>query len=130
MKLDVYLRFRGTALKAMEFYRQVFQTEFVGPVLIDPTTNRLINACLDVGGVLISASDVEDEISTVLSSISLVVKVETHEEAERIFEQLATAGKVLVPLAPQDWGDEWGQVMDGFGITWEILVPGQMNDNV
>ncbi|MEW4354115.1 VOC family protein [Streptococcus pneumoniae] len=127
MKVNVYLRFNGRALEAMTFYTKVFETDFVGPVLVDPDTNHLINACLDLGGLLMSASDVDEKVSNRFSSISLVAAFDSQEKAKSIFSQLAEDGEVILPFSLQDWGDECGHVIDRFGISWDILVPGEMN---
>jgi PhnB protein len=41
-------------------------------------------------------------------------------EAERCFAALAESGTVLIPLASTFWADRYGEVVDRFGIPWEI----------
>jgi PhnB protein len=35
---------------------------------------------------------------------------------------LSASGKVSVPLAKQMWGDEFGAVVDQFGIPWMVNI--------
>ena len=51
---------------------------------------------------------------------SMVVAVETADEADRVFTGLADGGKVLMPLQPTSWSPRYGVVRDPFGIRWEI----------
>jgi len=43
----------------------------------------------------------------------------------KVFNGLARAGKVDMPLAKQFWGDTFGQVTDKFGIHWMINITSQ-----
>jgi PhnB protein len=51
---------------------------------------------------------------------SMVVGVETADEANRVFTGLADGGEVLMPLQATPWSPSYGVVRDAFGIRWEI----------
>ena len=51
---------------------------------------------------------------------SMVVGVETADEADRVFTGLADGGEVLMPLQATIWSPRYGVVRDPFGIKWEI----------
>ena len=40
--------------------------------------------------------------------------------SEVIFRELATDGRVLVPLEKTFWAERFGMVVDRFGISWMI----------
>jgi len=51
---------------------------------------------------------------------SMVVGVESPDEADRVFKGLADGGEVLMPLQATPWSPRYGVVRDPFGIRWEI----------
>ena len=44
----------------------------------------------------------------------------TTDESERVFDQLADEGQVLIPMQEAFWTPRYGSVVDRFGIPWEI----------
>ena len=40
----------------------------------------------------------------------------------RSWEGLAEGGTVTMPLEKQMWGDEYGQLVDRFGISWMVNI--------
>jgi PhnB protein len=42
------------------------------------------------------------------------------QEAERVFNALATGGNVTVPIAETFWAQRFGMVNDRFGIPWMV----------
>jgi PhnB protein len=38
------------------------------------------------------------------------------------WEKLSAGGQVRVPLEKQMWGDEFGQLVDRFGIPWMVNI--------
>jgi PhnB protein len=52
--------------------------------------------------------------------ISLSLQLDRTDEAERIFHELASNGRVLVPLEKTFWAERFGMVVDRFGIPWLI----------
>jgi len=49
---------------------------------------------------------------------SLALNIQGAAEAERIFQALAEAGKIIVPLEKTFWAERFGIVIDRFGIPW------------
>jgi PhnB protein len=41
-------------------------------------------------------------------------------EADAIFRELATEGRVLLPLEKTFWAERFGMVVDRFGVPWMI----------
>ena len=48
----------------------------------------------------------------------LNLNCESLEEIERLFNDIAKNGKVLMPLADMFWGARFGMVTDKFGVNW------------
>jgi PhnB protein len=44
------------------------------------------------------------------------------DELRGYWEKLAAAGNVQVPLEKQVWGDEYGSLVDQFGIEWMVNI--------
>ena len=55
-------------------------------------------------------------------SISFFVRVETREEADRLFASLAEDGAVLMPLDAYPWSERYGWVKDRFGVSWQVIA--------
>jgi uncharacterized glyoxalase superfamily protein PhnB len=45
-------------------------------------------------------------------------------EAERIFRELSTEGRVVMPLEKTFWAERFGMVVDRFGVPWLINCEG------
>jgi predicted 3-demethylubiquinone-9 3-methyltransferase (glyoxalase superfamily) len=59
---------------------------------------------------------------TINPSISFFVYVETAGEAERLFNELASGGEVLMPLGEYPWSTRYGWVKDRFGVSFQVLT--------
>lgn len=55
---------------------------------------------------------------------SLSLQIQSTAEAERIFDALATGGRVVLPLEQTFWAARFGVVVDQFGIPWQINCEG------
>ena len=54
------------------------------------------------------------------SGFNLCLSTKDAAEAERLFTELATGGSVRMPLETTFWAERYGEVVDRFGIPWEI----------
>lgn len=55
-------------------------------------------------------------------SISFFVRVDTAEEATRLFSALAEGGRVLMALGAYPWSECYGWVQDRFGVSWQVIT--------
>jgi len=55
---------------------------------------------------------------------SLSLQIKSTAEAERIFHDLASDGKVVMPLEKTFWAARFGMLVDRFGIPWLINCDG------
>jgi PhnB protein len=57
------------------------------------------------------------------SSISVSLSGDD-EQLRGFWERLGDGGTVTVPLEQQPWGDEFGMLVDRFGISWMVNIAG------
>ena len=129
-RLNPYISFDGTARQAMEFYNDVFGGnltlttfgEFGDPG--SPGADKIMHGMLETSnGFTIMGSDTPpgmehnpgDNITISLSGDDAV-------ELRGYWERLADGGNVTVPLEKQMWGDEYGSLVDRFGIPWMVNI--------
>ncbi|MDO4814968.1 MAG: VOC family protein, partial [Gemella sp.] len=117
------------------FYKEVFETEFVSPIVrkksmmpnLEGTEEgeRVLYVAIEVDGHQIQGNDSPDiptDFTKNPQAFSIFVEVETAEKAEDLFAKLSKNGNVVYPLAVQPWGDHFGHLVDQFGIKWDIKV--------
>ena len=136
---NIYLIFNGNCEKAFDFYKSVFGGEFcyvgrygemplsegeVGCAMPDENKNRIMHVGLPIGkNTMLMGEDnmKENEGETVFgNNFSICVTPDSREEADALFCELSTGGRVLKPIKEEFWGDYYGQVTDQFGVNWMI----------
>ena len=130
-RLNPYLRFDGSARQAMEFYQSIFGGELKMNTFGEfgmqdsPQADQIMHAQLETeSGYTLMASDTPpgmpyhpgDTITISLSGDDEVLREH--------FNALAEGGKVGTPLEKQMWGDEYGDLVDKFGINWMVNLGG------
>jgi predicted 3-demethylubiquinone-9 3-methyltransferase (glyoxalase superfamily) len=55
-------------------------------------------------------------------AISLFVMLEDRAAVDRLWEGLADAGKVMMPLDRYDWSERYGWVADRWGLNWQVAL--------
>lgn len=137
-RTSTYLNFEGTTEQAFLFYRAVFGTEFVAPIMrmgdIPPSPdmpplpeaekNLVMHVALPIlGGHVIMGTDVLPSMREKLvvgTNVSITLVPDTRTEADRLFAALAQGGKVTMPLQVMFWGDYFGTLTDEFGVQWMV----------
>ena len=59
---------------------------------------------------------------TINPSVSFFVQIEPAEEINRIWNELAEGGEVMMPLDKYPWSERYGWLQDRFGPTWQISL--------
>lgn len=126
--LSPYLSFRGQAKEAMTFYRDVLGGtldlttfgEFGAPPGVDP--ELVMHSQLKTPqGWLLMGSDVPPGTDfTPGASITVALTGDDADVLRPAFAALAQGGTVETPLEPQMWGDEYGALVDRYGIRWMV----------
>lgn len=136
-KVNNYLFFSGRCEEALNFYQQHLGARInmllrfnqsPDPVpegmLQEGFENKVMHADFTLGDTRIFASDGCDD-ATSFSGFRLSLTLQAEEEARRVFNALATGGRVDMPLAQTFWSPLYGQVTDQFGVGWMVMLPEQ-----
>ena len=128
-RLNPYIGFPDNARQAMEFYRDVFGGELtlstygeMGGAAPDDE-NKVMHAQLETpSGFTLMGSDApagmpRDEGSRISVSLSA-----DDASLRDYFQKLSQGGSVTMPLDKQAWGDEFGMLVDPFGVQWMVNV--------
>lgn len=131
-----YLFFGGRCQEALDFYMDAVGAK-VGMVMrFDESPDPVPEGMLEPGFEhKIMHSDFRIGDSTILASdgcnedagfkgFSLAISVPTEAEADRVFDALASGGKVTMALGKTFWSPRYGMLTDRFGVDWMVMVPG------
>ena len=129
MKLTPYLNFAGNAEEVLNFYAAALGGEVVmlsrygdSPMPCgDDEKNSIMHARLVFGDNMIMISDKPKSYPhSTDGNITLSIGTEDVEETEKVFNNLAEGGQVLMPLADQFWGARFGMLKDKYGVSWMV----------
>lgn len=127
--INVYLNFAGQCREAFEFYADVLgghiamtTTHGESPMADEVPAdfhNAVMYSVLRVGRLQIMGSDAPPEWYQ--SPQGMFVQIEMPADKAKIaFERLAEGGVIQMPLAPTFWAEQFGMLVDRFGIPWMI----------
>jgi PhnB protein len=141
-RLNPYLNFPGTSRRAMEFYQSVLggdlRTSTFGEYGGAPEgleADNVMHAQLETtSGFTLMAADSPGsaaqgggQATSESRGVSLSLSGEDAEELRGYWEKLSARGSVTMPLEKQMWGDEFGMLVDEFGVTWMVNITGPEN---
>lgn len=134
--LNPHLTFPGNCEEAFTFYKSVFGQEFLhlgkfsqipsdeGSVIPEERMNKILHVALPVGqGTILMGSDSGDEWNPTVTSgnnVSVSVTADSKEDADKIFEALASDGKIIMQIGDVFWGSYYGICTDRYGINWMV----------
>jgi PhnB protein len=119
-----YLSLAGQAGAAADFYMRAFGARDLGRMAMPDDPSRIMHLQVEINGGVLMLTDhrMGDAAEPALGHGHLQLVVA---DGRAWFDRAVAAGCTTeVPFARQDWGDDWGMVMDPFGIRWAILQPG------
>ncbi|MDB5200223.1 MAG: hypothetical protein JWO92_2186 [Chitinophagaceae bacterium] len=134
-KVSIYLNFQGNTEEAFNFYKSVFKTEFVIPIMrmkdvpaqpgMPPMSEKDANSVMHVslpivGGTLIMGTDMLESMGHKLvvgNNTTINLEPDTREETDRLFNALSEGGSEIAPMRDEFWG-YWGCCLDRFGVRW------------
>jgi PhnB protein len=140
MRVEPYLFFEGRCEEALEFYRTALGAEIIikmrysenpepqqqpedcGPIPPD----AIMHATIRIGETNVMASDGMASGQTSFKGISLSLSPATEAEAQKLFTALSIGGQVQMPLTRTFFSPAFGMVIDRFGVSWMLVVPGDM----
>ena len=133
-KLNPYLQFDGNAREAMEFYRDTFGGELTVSTFgeygtDDPSVkDNTMHAQLETeNGFTLMASDTAPGMPSPPQDTKITVSLsgDDGDALRGYWEKLSAGGNVMMPLEKQMWGDEFGMLVDRFGVPWMVNIAGQ-----
>ncbi|MFC0528658.1 VOC family protein [Phytohabitans kaempferiae] len=129
-RLNPYINFDGTARQALEFYRDVFGGElllttfgqFPGADAAD--AEKIMHGQLETpsGYTLMAADTPPDWEIRPGNTMTISLSGDDAAELHGYWERLAEGGTITIPLEKQMWGDEFGQCLDRFGVSWMVNI--------
>ena len=140
-RVSTYLNFMGNAEEAFNFYKKVFNTEFISvtrmndmprpegaPELSEQEQNLIMNIQMPItaGHVLMATDMIASMGHTVRvgNNTTIAIDFDSVEEAQRVYSMLSeNSTESSGPLAPMPWGAMWGSCLDQYSVRWMISAP-------
>ena len=134
--INAYLNFRGNTEEAFNFYKSVFGGEFTilqrfkdvpDSGMPPEDQDKLMHVSLPIGGNVLMGTDavgLQGKDYLAGNNFQLSVAVDSKEEAEKIFNGLASGGDIKMPLQETFWAPAFGMLNDKFGIQWMVNYDG------
>jgi len=130
MQMTAYLNFKGDCEEAFKVYERCLDGQVGGIFRYagSPYANtvpaewqtKVMHGSMKVGGQELAGADVPPERYEAPKGFSLSLNMKNAEEADRIFQELASGGHVVVPLEKTFWAERFGMVVDRFGVPWML----------
>lgn len=140
--LHPYLIFDGTAREVFDAYGKALggtpvYTTFgeAGAVPADhPQKERIMHGALEVTDLIkLYVSDALEGMGdgpiVIGNTFSLALMGDDEERLREAFTNLSEGGTVRMPLQEQMWGDVYGQLVDRFGIEWQVNISSADGDD-
>jgi len=131
-RLNPYINFDGTARQALEFYKDVFGGELRLNTFGDfggdgDTADKIMHGQLETpSGYTLMAADTTPEWQVNPgNNITVSLSGDDGDELHGYWDKLSDGGTITMPLEKQVWGDEFGQCVDKFGISWMVNITQQ-----
>ena len=140
-RVCTYLNFQGTTEEAFTFYKSVFGTEFVAPImrvgdappqpgmpeLGEAEKQMVMHVALPIlDGHVLMGTDFVESFGHLLergNGHSIMVEPDTREQADALYAALSEGSTDAAGMAEMFWGDYWGTTVDRFGVRWMVNLP-------
>lgn len=134
--VSTYLNFSRNTEEAFEFYKTVFETEYLGvisrmgdvppeaggPQLAEADKNLVMHVMLPIlGGHLLMGTDAPESMGFKLNqgnNMYINLQPSTRAETKKLYDRLSADGTVTMELQEMFWGDYFGSCVDKFGVQW------------
>lgn len=126
--LNPYISFRDNAREAMEFYQKALggdlQVTTFGdiPGMVEDEAEKslVMHSMLTTpDGLVLMGSDTPAHMEyQAPQGVSVSLSGSDEAALRTIWEALADGGTIALPFGPAPWGDQFGMLIDRFGISW------------
>ena len=130
IQLVPHLHYEGNCEEALNAYKAIFGGTYEivqwqgNPATPQPEqgSRRVMYAIFKFDGNILYMGDVAPgrTLNKDIGTTGLALNMPDSATAQRIFDQLAEGGRVIVPYGRQFWGAWHGNLFDRFGIRWLI----------
>ena len=136
-KVSTYLNFSRNTEEVFNFYKSIFGGEFSGggvarfgdfpppagsPQLAEEDKKLIMHIELPIlGGHILMGSDAPESMGFKVNTgnnVHIMLETDTRAETKRIFDALATGGRVIMELQEMFWGAYYGNCVDKYGVQW------------
>jgi len=139
-KVSTYLNFNRNTEEAFNFYKHVFESEFIEldgktisrmgdfqpqegmPPMAEEDKNLVMHVALPIlGGHVLMGTDAPESMGMKVNfgnNIYINLEPDTRAETDQLFKSLSEGGKVEMQLQEMFWGDYFGSCVDKFGVQW------------
>jgi PhnB protein len=134
MQINPYLSFKGNCEEAFTFYEQCFGGRvgtlfrYAGSPMAGTVpaewSDKVMHGSVTIGGLELSGADVAALAYEAPKGFSLSIQIKAAADAERVFQELARDGTIMMALEKTFWAERFGMVVDRFGIPWLINCEG------
>ena len=131
MKLNTYLNYGGNCEPAFRFYEQhlggkitmlVTHGQQPNSAGVPPEwKNAILHARINIGDTEVFGADVPPDRFQPMRSAYLSLRVDSTDEAERIFSVLSDGGQIFMPIQETFFAFRFAMLRDKFGTSWMIL---------
>jgi PhnB protein len=130
MKASAVVGFKGDCEAAFKFYEHhlggqpgaIFR--YAGSPVADSVPpdwrDKIMHSSIVVGDLVLMGGDFLEGQYQAPQGFMLSLQMSDTADAERIYKVLSQDGTVLLPLEKTFWAARFGQVVDRFGIPWQI----------
>jgi len=132
--LNPWINFNGNAFEAFTFYKSVFGGEFEKVVRFkdiasdefqvpEKEKEKIMYIALPIGDTMLVANDIPESLGRVDENENrskILVRVESKEEVDRLFNGLSDGGEVEGAPGDSPWGSYAGMFRDKYGIEWIV----------
>lgn len=132
-RLNPYVNFQDDTRAAMEFYKSVLGGELsistFGEMGNQDTPDLVMHAMLETpSGFTLMAADTPPGMEfSPGARMSISLSGDADDELRGYWDGLGDGATVIMPLEKQVWGDEFGMLVDKFGIQWMVNIAGPEN---
>lgn len=132
--INPHINFNGNAEEAFQFYKSVFGGTFSKLVRFKELAsadfpvaaheaNKIMHIALPIGQSILMANDVPEILGRTNENENrskIVIRTESKEEADKVFNGLSAGGQVEMPIGDSPWGSYFGMFRDKYGIEWMV----------
>jgi PhnB protein len=136
MKLDIYVNYRGVCEQAFRFYEQHLGGKIMSMMsfkqLPDPANvpegreDDIVHARIEIADTVLMGADIPN--AEPMRSAYLTLRVDSTEEAEKLYALLSEHGEVFMPIQESFFASRFAMLRDRFGTSWMLLCEHQTTE--